>query len=135
MYGHQLLENTIQSTESKLMSQESHMSQRLQEYRKTPNKRPPPINAPPYTLDPMFGCFLTFLAISSLKIVRFSFRKKLLEEEYILFKSTMPANAHGRLLGVLWYPSLVSGVSCHRCLRCLRGRRHICLHACPLHDT
>ncbi len=70
-------------------------------YRKTPNKRPPPINAPPYTLDPMLGCFFTFLAISRLKMVRFSFRKKLLEGENVLFKPTILTNAHGRLLGVL----------------------------------
>ncbi len=85
------------------MSPKSLLSMGMRTYRKTPNKRPPPINAPPYTLDPMFGCFLTFLAISLLKIVRFSFRKKLLEEENVLFKPTMPANAHGRLLGVLRY--------------------------------
>ncbi len=70
-------------------------------YRKTPNKRPPPINAPPYTPDPILVRFLTFLAISRLKMVRFSFRKKLLEGENALFKPAMPANAHGRLLGVL----------------------------------
>ncbi len=72
-------------------------------YRKTPNRRPPPINAPPCTLDLMLGCFSVFLAISRLKMVRFSFRKKLLEGENALFKSTMSANAHGRLLGVLRY--------------------------------
>ncbi len=36
-------------------------------------------------------------------MVRFSFRKKLLEGENVLFKPTMLANAHGRLLGVLRY--------------------------------
>ena len=32
-------------------------------------------------------------------MVRFSFCKKLLEGENALFKPTLPANAHGRLLG------------------------------------
>ena len=63
----------------------------------------PPINAPPYTLDHMLGCFFTILAISRFKMVRFSFRKKLLEGENVLFKPTLSANAHGRLLGVLRY--------------------------------
>ena len=70
-------------------------------YCKTPNKRPPPINAPPYTLDPMLE--FTLLAISQLKMVRFLIRKKLLKGENVLSKATMPANAHGRLLGVLRY--------------------------------
>ena len=48
-------------------------------------KRLPTINTPPYTLGPMLGCFLTFLAISWLKI---------LEGENVLFKPFMHANAH-----------------------------------------
>ena len=59
-------------------------------YRKTPNIRPPPINSPPYSLQPILECFFTFLAISRLKMVRFSFRKKLLEGKNVLFKPTMP---------------------------------------------
>ena len=43
------------------------------------------------------------LAISQPKIVRFSFRKKLLEGENVLFMGIKLANAHGRLLGVLRY--------------------------------
>ncbi len=50
-------------------------------YRKTPNKRPLPIHAPLYTLDPIIGYIFAFLAISRLKMVRFSFCKKLLEGE------------------------------------------------------
>ncbi len=37
-------------------------------------------------------------------MVRFSFRKKLLKGENVLSQATLPANAHGRLLGVLRYP-------------------------------
>ncbi len=48
-------------------------------YRKTPNKRPLPINAPPPQTRPHARSILTFLAISLPKMVRFSFRKKLLE--------------------------------------------------------
>ena len=36
-------------------------------------------------------------------MVRLSFCKKLLEVENVLFKTTMAANAHGRLLGGLRY--------------------------------
>ena len=51
----------------------------------------------------MLGCFFTFLPTSRLKIVQFAFRKKLLEGGNVLLKTTVAANAHGRLLGVLRY--------------------------------
>ena len=55
----------------------------------------------------MLGCFFTILVISRLKMVRLSFRKKILEGENILLKPTLPANAHGSLLEVLHYKSHV----------------------------
>ena len=70
-------------------------------YRKTPNKGPPPINAPPLPPRPHVKSIFAFLAISQPKMVRFSFCKKLLKGENALFKAIKFANAHGRLLGVL----------------------------------
>ncbi len=75
-------------------------------YRKTPKKRPLPINAPPPTTQSpkwVFLFLLTFLAVSQAKMVRFSFRKKLLKGKNALFEAIKLANAHGRLLGVLRY--------------------------------
>ncbi len=70
---------------------------------KTPNKRPLPINAPPPLPKANVESFFTFLAISQPKMVRFSFRKKLLRGGNVPFKAVKLANAHGRLLGVLRY--------------------------------
>ncbi len=47
--------------------------------------------------------FLTFLAISQPKMVRFLFCKKLLEGKNVLFKVIKLANTHGCLLGVVRY--------------------------------
>ena len=71
----------------------------IMKYRKTPNKRPLPINAPPPPPIALNGSFLTFLALSQAKMVRFSFRKKLLKGKNVLFEAIKLANAHGRLLG------------------------------------
>ena len=44
-------------------------------------------------------------------MVRFSFCKKLLKAGKALFKATLLANAHGRLLGVLRYLNRISELS------------------------
>ncbi len=63
-------------------------------YRKTPNKGPPPINAPPLPPRPHVKSIFAFLAICQPKMVRFSFCKKLLKGENALFKAIKFANAH-----------------------------------------
>ena len=66
----------------------------------------------PYFVDPAIKCpsptphgnagsFFTFLAVSWPKMVRFSFRKKLLAAGNVLLMPIQLANDHGRLFGVL----------------------------------
>ena len=56
-------------------------------YRKTPNKRPLPINAPPHNQDPHLSLLFMFSAISQPKMIRFSFCKKLLKGGNALFQA------------------------------------------------
>ena len=79
----------------------------------------------PLTLHPRphVGVSSHVLAIYLLKMVLFSFRKKLLEGENVLFEPTMPANAIGRLLGgftvndlILSYNNRPFNINCMFCI-------------------
>ncbi len=62
-------------------------------YRKFSNRSPPPIEAPPSFWTHMSRSLFTFMLITWLKIVRFSFRKKPLEGENALYNLVAPLRA------------------------------------------